>query len=119
LGKKAADAIIANRANDGFTQVILTSLLPANGVEPGVYRSTLGYVSVNGVPTLMQWPFRMVHNWGTVLRPFVVESNQQFQPVGPYAINTAEYTADFNEVKAKGARVNSSRTEMEDKIARF
>lgn len=119
LGMQSADAIIANRLSDGFSQVILTSLVPANGTEPGVYRSTLGYVRVNGVLTLTQWPFRMVHNWGTVLKPFVLESNQQFRPAGPYALNTAEYTADLNEVKGKGARVNSTRTAVEDKMAYF
>ncbi|HET6768405.1 MAG TPA: hypothetical protein VFH08_13435, partial [Chitinophagaceae bacterium] len=31
LGKHAAEAIIANRANDGFTQTILTSTVPPNG----------------------------------------------------------------------------------------
>jgi len=119
LGKKAADAIIAKRADDGFTQVILASLSPANGIEPGVYRSTLAYFLVNGVPTLMQFPFRAVPNWGTVVKPFVIESNQQFRPAGPYGINTNEYTADFNEVKTKGARVGSSRSEVEDKMALF
>lgn len=119
LGKQSAEAIIANRANDGFTQVILASQVPANGTEPGQYRSTLGYVRVNGVLTLTQWPARSVPNWGTVLRPFVLESNQQFRPAGPYALNTSEYTADFNEVKAKGARVNATRTAVEDKMAYY
>src|SRR5215218_5552374 len=41
LGKHAAEAIIANRANDGFTQVIQTSATtPPDGDEPGEYRST-------------------------------------------------------------------------------
>lgn len=119
LGKQSAEAIIAHRANDGFTQVILASPLPPNGTEPGQYRSTLGYVRINGVLTLTQWPVRNVPNWGTVVKPFVLESNQQFRPAGPYALNTAEYTADFNEVKAKGARVNDTRTEVEDKMAYF
>ena len=35
LGKHAAEAIIANRANDGFTQIILNSLTPPNGINPG------------------------------------------------------------------------------------
>jgi hypothetical protein len=119
LGKQSADAIIANRKEDGLTQVILSSPLPANGTEPGQYRSTLGYAVVNGVTILRQIPNRMVANWGTVVKPFVLESNQQFRPAGPYALNTAEYTADFNEVKAKGARVNATRTAVEDKMAYY
>src|SRR5215217_719840 len=48
LGKHAAEAIIANRANDGFTQVIQTSTTtPPDGDEPGEYRSTL--IFINGI----------------------------------------------------------------------
>ena len=117
LGKKAADAIIAKRANDGFTQAILTSVIPANGVNPGEYRSTV--TAVNSVPTENIFPFRIYHNWSTVMMPYVIESNQQFRPGGPYPVNSPEYTADFNEVKTKGARVGSTRTAEEEKMAKF
>jgi hypothetical protein len=119
LGKHAAQAIIANRANDGFSQVIASSALPANGTLPGDYRSTLGYLPVNGILTLMQWPTRNVPNWGTVMQPYVIQSNEQFRPAGPYAVNSPAYATDFNEIKSKGARVNSSRTNDENKIAWF
>jgi len=119
LGRRAADAIIANRANDGFSNVIISSTIPANGTSPGEYRSTLTNSAVNGVPTLTQFPVRSVPNWGLVMKPYVIESNEQFRPAGPYSVNSGEYTTDFNEVKTKGARVGSSRTETEEKIARF
>jgi hypothetical protein len=117
LGKKAADAIIANRANDGFTQAILTSVIPANGVNPGEYRSTV--TAVNSVPTENIFGFRIYHNWATVMRPYVLESNHQFRPEGPYPVNSPEYTTDFNEVKTKGARIGSIRTAEEEKMAKF
>jgi len=117
LGKHAAEAIIANRANDGFNQIILNSLTPANGINPGEYRSTV--TAVNSVPTQTLFGFRILHNWGTVLKPYVIESNQQFRPAGPYAINSHEYTIDFNEVKTKGARVGGVRTAEEEKTSRF
>ncbi len=117
VGEKSAAAIITNRANDGFTQTILTSLTPANGVNPGEYRSTV--TAVNSVPTQILFPFRILHNWGTVTKPYVIESNQQFRPSGPYAVNSDEYTIDFNEIKSKGARVGSTRTEEEEKISKF
>ena len=117
LGKHAAEAIIANRANDGFTQIILNSLTPPNGINPGEYRSTV--TAVNSVPTQNLFGFRILHNWGIVLKPYVIESNQQFRPAGPYAINSSEYTNDFNEVKTKGARVGGVRTAEEEKISRF
>jgi hypothetical protein len=37
LGKKAADAIIANRANDGLAQALAPVVIP-DGVLPGAYR---------------------------------------------------------------------------------
>jgi hypothetical protein len=53
------------------------------------------------------------------MKPYVIESNQQFRPSGPYGINTNEYTEDFNEVKAKGARVDGTRNTDEEKMAKF
>ena len=117
LGKKAANAIIAKRANDGFTQAILTSVIPSNGVNPGEYRSTV--TAINSVPTQNIFGFRIYHNWGTVTVPYVIQSNQQFRPEGPYTVNSSEYTTDFNEVKAKGARIGSTRTAEEEKMAKF
>jgi hypothetical protein len=117
LGKQAADAIIANRANDGFTQTILTSLTPANGVNPGEYRSTV--TAINSQPTQILFPFRILYNWGTVTKTYVIESNQQFRPEGPYPVISEEYTADFDEVKTKGARLGNTRTADEDKMSKF
>jgi hypothetical protein len=107
LGKKAADAIITNRTNDGFTQVLASSTNPPDGTTPGAYRHT----------NLLN--LRFVPNWGTVERAFVLESNDQFRPAGPYAVTSAEYAADYNEVKNKGARVGSTRTPGEETLAKF
>ena len=117
LGKHAAEAIIANRANDGFTQIILNSPTPPNGVNPGEYRSTV--TATNWIPNQTLFGFRILHNWGTVMKPYVIESNAQFRPAGPYAVNSNEYTTDFNEVKAKGARVGGLRSTEEEKISKF
>ena len=117
LGKRCADALIANRANDGFTQLIISSATPPNGTNPGEYRSTP--TAVNWVPTQTLSPLRSIPNWGTVMQTWFLESNQQFRPAGPYAINSNEYTADFNEVKSKGARVGSTRNADEENISKF
>jgi hypothetical protein len=115
LGKRSAEAIIANRANDGFAQANLNSVLPPNGTNPGEYRSTLMYVNGN----LTQVPFRNIPNWGTLMKPYVIQSNDQFRPAGPDAVNSVNYTNDFNETKMKGARVGGIRTADEDKIGKF
>jgi hypothetical protein len=117
LGKRSADALIANRANDGFTQLIINSATPPNGTNPGEYRSTL--TAINWVPTQTLVALRNLPNWGTVMKPWVIESNQQFRPSAPYPVNSDEYTADFNEVKSKGARVNNTRNADEEKISKF
>ncbi|MBG6110772.1 hypothetical protein IWX84_001652 [Flavobacterium sp. CG_9.10] len=117
LGKKSADAIIANRANDGFTQVIQVSLTPLDGDEPGEFRSPIMYLG--GVLNYLQPPVKRIANWGIVMRTYVIKSNQQFRPAGPYAVSSTDYGNDYNEVKAKGARVNSTRTETETSMARF
>jgi len=107
LGKHSAEAIIANRANDGFTQVLATSFNPPDGTIPGAYRHT-NLLNVRYVP-----------NWGAVVKPYVITSNDQFRPLGPHAVTSSEYAVDYNEVKAKGARVGSTRNTEEETLARF
>jgi hypothetical protein len=107
LGQHAAEAIIANRAGDGFSQVIPTSAQPANGTTPGAYRQT------NAVP------FRVIPNWGIVVKPYVVQNNSQFRPAGPYDVKSAEYAADYREVAEKGAREGSTRSPEDTRLAKF
>ena len=115
LGKKSADAIIANRANDGLSQVLTTSIIPAEGDDPGEYRITLFWSN----PVLNLSHVKHIPNWGTVLKPFVVTTNNQFRPAGPNPVNSSAYTQDYNEVKSKGARVGHTRTAEETEIANF
>ncbi len=117
VGKRSADALIANRATDGFTQVVNMSVNPPNGSNPGEYRSTL--TASNWVPTQNLLGVRIVPNWGIVMKPWVIESNQQFRPAEPFTVNSTDYTTDFTEVKTKGARLGSTRTAVEEKIAQF
>ena len=112
LGKHAADAIIAKRSTDNFAQANQQLPLP-DGINPGEYRSTLPY-SNPGMPKIKALPF-----WGTLMTPFVVQSNDQFRPGAPYPVNSLQYETDYDEVKAKGARVGHTRTADEDEIGRF
>ena len=57
-------------------------------------------------------------NWPQVT-PFALASGAQFRPAGPPALTSAEYTRNFNEVKALGALNSAVRTADETKIARF
>ena len=112
LGKQSAEAIIANRSSDNFAAAIANYPL-ADGVAPGEYRSTLPFSNPGQ-------PKTKVHSkWGVLLKPFAVESNSQFRPGAPYAVNSPEYTADFNETKSKGALVGHNRTAEETEMGIF
>lgn len=112
LGKKAANAIVAKRATDNFETANQQLPLP-DGIAPGAYRSTLPF-SLPNMPKI-----KGLHQWGALMTPFVTMSNDQFRPPAPYAVNSAEYTADYNEVKTKGARAVHTRTADEDQIGKF
>ena len=112
LGKEAADAIIARRTSDNYDQA--NQVMPGpDGTNPGKYRSTL-FFSNPGMPKIKALPL-----WGTLMTPFVVQSNDQFRPGAPYPVNSSQYETDYNEVKAKGASVGHTRTADEDEIGRF
>jgi hypothetical protein len=53
------------------------------------------------------------------VRPFTLPSPETFHTSGPDALTSAEYAADFNEVKAKGAATGSSRTDAQTELANW
>jgi hypothetical protein len=60
----------------------------------------------------------LLPQWGFVA-PFAMSSSAQFRPPGPPALDSEQYAADYNEVKALGAEVGSTRTEEQTEIALF
>jgi hypothetical protein len=101
VGQAAAAAIIALRANDGSTSAA-TPYTP--GAEPGDYQPTAAIVLLPG--------------WGNVT-PFAMIAGNQFAGDGPNALTSAEYTADYNEVKDYGSATSTVRTEEQTAEARF
>lgn len=112
LGKKSADAIIANRGGDNFIQANAQIPLP-DGINAGAYRSTLPFSNL-GMPKI-----KALHQWGTLMKPFSVQSNDQFRPSAPYSVNYVAYEMDYNEVKTKGGRIGHTRSADEDEIGKF
>lgn len=109
LGTAAAQAIIQNRAGDGFTTAQFAIV---QGTLPGQYRST---------PPFTATGFYDSPGWGDV-RPFSLQSSAQFAVPAPYAINSPEYTADYNEVKTMGCLTCTGaggRTVDQERIAKF
>jgi hypothetical protein len=109
IGQEAAAAMIAKRSNDGYA----TAQVPyIEGTLPGQYRFTPPF---DGPPYN---GFAAVPAWGQIT-PFGVASSSQFRPDPPYAVNSPQYTADYDEVKGLGAATNSTRTPDQTQIGLF
>jgi len=105
VGKAAAAAIIARREKDNSD--IVTPYTP--GTEMGVWRPTPpDLASAYGV------------GFGQV-KPFTMTGSRQFDlPAAAYfKLNSAEYVANYNEVKSLGAANSATRTAEQSEIARF
>ncbi len=102
LGQNAASAIIASRANDG--SATFTPYTPT--IAPGRWQPT-----APGGQALLP-------GWGNVT-PFAMQSGSQFRPPAPPALNSAEYTAAFNEVRDLGSITSATRTQDQTDIARY
>jgi len=87
-GVAVATAMIALRSGDAIASV---PFVPASHA-PGIF-------DVTGVNS----------QWGDIA-PFALHSIDQYQGDGPYALTSAEYAADFNEVKSLGRATSATRT---------
>ena len=102
IGADAAAAMLAARTGDGRTDV-----------EPFVPSNDLGKWRL-GPPLNAN-----VQGQFATVTPLTLKSPDQFPTEGPPAITSAQYAAEFNEVKALGAQVGSSRTEAQTLMAGF
>src|SRR6185503_2705667 len=66
------------------------------------------------VPTVLPAASR----WGAV-KPFALKAGDQFRPPAPYALSSAEWAKDYNEIKRMGAKTGSARSAEQSDIARF
>jgi hypothetical protein len=99
LGEQAGAAILAERSQDGADSRDTYRPFAA----PGKY-----------VPTVLP----AASSWGAV-RPFALKSGDQFRPAAPYALASAAWAKDYDEVKRMGARTGSARSTEQTDIARF
>ena len=104
LGRIAGKAIVALRAADDIFQNPIVEI--NNPLEPGRYQP---------VPPS---PFVYAPFWAT-LKPFALESPKQFRIAPMPDLSSVQYAEDFNEVRQKGNKENSTRTEEETTIAKF
>jgi hypothetical protein len=102
-GEQVAADLIALRADDGFRAAV--TYTPPDPPIPGVW-----------IPTAPTPPI------GTYLggmRPFSLESADQFRPAGPPRLRSRRWARDYNEVKAIGSSTSTTRTAAETLAARF
>ena len=105
VGQLAAAGIIALRANDGSWPAVPEVFI--GGTDPGEWRPTPGSMT----PMLVPWLAKVT--------PFTLREPNQFRAPPPPALDSSQYTADYNEVKAMGASVNSARTPDQTDFAYF
>ncbi len=77
------------------------------GDGPGEYRPT--------PPEFPEFPA----SWVAKVKPFLAESADYYRTEGPYALTSAEYAKDYNEVKTLGALEGSSRTPEQEALTKF
>src|SRR3954469_3260775 len=99
LGEAVAAKVLQARANDGANAP--DAYRPKTG--PGVY-----------VPT----PITVASVWPAVT-PFALTKPSQFRPQPPVALDSTEWAANFNELKAYGGKTGSKRSPEQTETARF
>jgi hypothetical protein len=103
VGAAVARRLLTLRANDGRNDVI--TYIPGSG--PGVWVPT----PPGFLPATTAFLARVA--------PFTMNSPSQFRPSGPPRLRSRRWTADYNEVKALGAKDASARTTEQTATALF
>ncbi len=111
VGLAAANEVIYNRTTgpnpDGrITPIGISTPFPTLPPGPGVWRLTPPFAAPQ-VP------------WVGNVRRFLLRSVDQFLPEPPPSLQSNEWVAAFNEIKAYGAATGSARTDEQTAIARF
>ncbi|TMB99739.1 MAG: vanadium-dependent haloperoxidase [Chloroflexi bacterium] len=104
-GDTVATQVVTWRSGDGFN----ASPPPyTQGGNPGDWQPTPG-------PTTGPPRFRTLAS----TTPFALTSPSQFAMPGPRALSSAQYAADFNEVKAFGSATSTARTATQTETAKL
>jgi hypothetical protein len=99
LGETIAARILDTRANDGSDAP--DAYRPAT--KPGLYVPTT-------IPIASMWP---------KVKPFAMTSPSQFRPAPPISLTSAQWAADYNEIKAFGGNASTKRSARQTEDGRF
>ena len=107
VGAAAAAAMLANRAGDGRFGAPGFAV----GSGPGEWRP------LPPPPPPAPQAVNDPNGWVRNVRPFTLPVPEYFHTSGPSALASAQYAAEFNEVKALGAATGSNRTASQTSLA--
>ena len=99
LGEAIAAKVLEARANDG-----------ANAPDAYRPRTTAGVYVPTPIPLASTWPG---------MAPFALAKPSQFRPLPPISLASAEWAADYNEVKDYGGKTSAKRSAQQTETARF
>jgi hypothetical protein len=102
-GKLVADRMLAERADDGSTDVV--TYVPGTGPD-------------DWQPTPPAFAPAAIPQWATV-EPFGINSPDQFRADPPPTLDSPAFTQAFNQMKEIGAANSTTRTAEQSDIARF
>jgi vanadium-dependent haloperoxidase-like protein len=107
VGLAAATNIIVLRMGDGrMTPIGVTSSFPTLPPGPGVWRLTPPFAPP-------QTP------WAGNVRPFVLQSLDQFLPDPPPSLQSREWVEAFRQIKTYGVSIGSARSDEQTLVAKF
>ena len=106
VGHAAAAAMLQAREGDG--RFGPSAWVPNSA--PGHWQPLL---SSTGAPLLDPTP------WAGDVRPFLIQSSSQFRSVPPPALESAQWAAEFNEVKSLGRSDSATRSATQTYVARW
>jgi hypothetical protein len=112
VGQAAAADILALREGDGSFPVGAPPF--TGGTAPGEWRPTESFLP--GPPPSFA---PMAAPWLGAVAPFTKKFAEQFRPGPPPPLTSNRYARDYNEVKALGARFNSTRSADQTDLANF
>src|SRR5947208_6586758 len=101
-GEQVAQAVLAWRATDGLSTVVPPYF---GGFAPGQWRSIPDGTVPGALPQY------------AMLVPFTMSNSSQFRPGPPPGLESAQYAADVNEVKAIGRVDSAIRTETQTQLS--
>jgi len=103
VGLRVANALIALRADDGFRADV--GYKPPTPPGPGDW-----------IPTA---PVPPIGTYLGQMRPFALESADQFRPDGPPSLGSRRWARQYNEVKEIGSRTSTTRKDWQTQAALF